>query len=889
VTQKRWRTRTFGISDHLGNLNREPDGLGSHYTGLAGGATGLAGPTEGPGQGGHIVEAENVQWLGDLYDDVDKTRLSGYTVAPRHVPMSSIVEGETGLNPPQDTIGLVWRTSGSASEHWQTVLPDREPLHTAIKFGSVNMLDEAAARTAQNLPAGQEFRVELQLMGAAQSGVNSEQPWLRLRWGGKYCVFLRTGQMPGLNEMRGQTSHGSYASAQMTPLRTMPYMQPFWDYAPIAFDVRYIGGRLVLDGGGGTTIYTNRARNTDPRRYSEADSEGSVAAVAARQGPLQIEGQGVAFTLRVQEVCYADTEYEIGPVDQPDYARSVSGSGYFRRKFYTSQRPQVTAGYAAGYYPHAMSATGVEASPSAIATVEVEENTQAGAQHYRCTLDANVPDDEMVSAAWRDDVRVYSRNAMRGHSSPFVHAVTVRGEPSWRAVTTVDPVDIRPAVLSASETCADPALQAGPTWDLDIDRNILKDVAHPAGGSLGEDWINYVGRYHQIAINVGWMYDDGVLRAYPGPAEAPIVGDGMCRLFGYQMSKAPDAPGYGQRLMKIEARDPIVRLQKPAGIVDQRYAALDFLMGDKLANSNPDRKSAMYGADGVQYIIETALGETFSSNLQVFYPGYVGLWPTDTTPDQWSLMDYRMYTDPPSGSGLIWPPPFDSAALDWIRQLCDIDFSIFFYGPSWLNAKNVAPCYGNYFVYVNGTPTTRIADADYIAGDTNLAAEAASWRQAPEHDFNRMVVWGQAPGGGDLGGIMPALPSFSSEYVIENSPLLEQNASRTWERTKVAKGTHFYLPGVARRVAMLTMWMLWGLETRRVTVKSRGLEWLWWGHKVQVTADGAESDPQMDFRQPDDSLQTFRVMRVRNQYDLQRNNWTSTMNLADQPVMNPYA
>jgi len=882
IPTKRWRARSFGLSDNLANLDKGPEPRGG-YTGFIGTpATGTLSPSVGPGQGGHITETDGLQWF-DLWDEEDKTRLAGYTVQPRAVPLSSVLENETKLNPPTTTVGLVWRASGDFSEYWQTVLPDREPLCTGIKFSSVNMLHRAAASTVENLPEGQEFRVELQLLGVDRSTDWGYQPWLKLTWGLSHGVYFAAGQQAVYGQMPPPTGSGAYTSSDLRPLRTLAMLDGFWGYGVVAFDVRYVGGRLVLQSGENGVVYTNRNRNKNPQKSGEQDREGAVDPIRAVAAPLQVEAVGLAFTVRVQEIAYADAT-----IASPTEANPVPGAvnsnktGYFKRRFYAAQAPGADAkAYVMGYHPAVVAPNGREQSPEKIGVVTIEPGT-AAAHDYRCTLTAKVnARDDLETSAWRNDVLTYKAKAMRGQKSPFVHGVVMKQPPSWETVTTADPVNIRPALLRATESCADPLLQAGPAWEFDIDRNVLQDLAHPSGGTLGEDWDDYVNRYHLIAVNTGWVYDDGSIRAWITPS---LLGTTRCRLFGYQTSIGPAAPGYGKRELKMSARDPVVRLQRPAGMVNARFAALDFLLANKLATSSLSSQSALYGADAVHYMLQTALGEQYADNLQVYYPGYIGSWPPtgSSRPNQWTLLEYRAYTDPPSGSGFIFPPPFGSPTLEWMQKMGEADFAIFFYGPSWTTPGQLAPCYGNYFVYLYGRDTSRITDAEYIAGDPNLAMSTADWRQVAEHDFNVFTVWGQAPGGGDLGGLMPALPQFSAESIIEGSALPEQDVSKTWERTKLLQGTQFWLPGVARIVAFLAREMVRGLQVRRVSLRVRGLEWLWWGDKVQVTASGAQSDPQFAFA-PGGTPQTFRVMRIQNTYDLQGGNWEGVLSLADQP------
>lgn len=890
--QQRWTAKAFGVSDNLANLDRGPEPDGAAYSGMGGASTGDVTPSTGPGQGGHIAEVDGLKWT-EFWDEDDMTRLAGYRVAPRHTPLQSILQDDDKLNPPENGIGLVWVPSGNTTDYWSTVLPDREPLHTGVKFGSVNMGHLAAANTALPLPEDQEFRLELQCLGVARTDVDDLQPWVRITWGNRYALYLVAGQVPALNDVRASGDHGEHTGDNATKLRDVGWASAFWQYSPMAFGVDYIGGRMALAGDAGTTIYTNRKRNTNPRKQREHDKEGSVEHVTAKEAPLQIESRGVAFELRVQETAYADTEFETGEADQPDYARSTTdtNTGLFKRKFFTAQAPGAAgvAGYVRGYFPRKMASTGVEQSPELVASVAVDANTSSGEQYYQCDLEADTPDAELETASWRDDVRCYKGNAMRGHASPFVHGVVVRSGVTWRAQTNLDPVDVRPAVTAASESSADPALQAGPTWDFTLDRNVLHDIDHPVAGTLGDDWDAYVGKYHELHVSTAWIYDDGVQRAYAEAGGTAV--ESIARLWGYTMSVGPEAPGINERYLRMTARDPIVRLQQPAGLIDSKYAALDFLMAHKMATSSPDYKSKLYGADCAQYIISTALDEWAGGVLQVYYPGYTGTWPPPdgTSPNQWTLMDYKLFTDPPSGGGMIWPPPFGQAAHDWIRQLCQADFAVFFIGRSIADPTLLAPCYGNYFSYVNGAITTRIPDARYLTGDENFVASAADYRDVPEEDYNRFVVWGQAPGGGDLGGLMPALPEFSAQYTIEDSDIEEQNARLTWERSKVLKGTHFYLPSVARQVARLDAWLVRSLNVRSTSVKCRGNEWLGWGQKAQLAATGTESDPALDIREPDGSLATFRIMRVRNNWRFGNTaTWETHLSLAPQPVDNPY-
>jgi hypothetical protein len=863
---------SFAISDHLADLLDRAQGSEGGYSGTTG---------PGTGAGNQIIEASNLRWW-HLNDESDKTRLCGYTVDTRYQPLNSIISGDNSINPPTGGVGLVWNVNSAHTDRWQTCLPDYGPACTAIRQTKLDMLEPTAARTRLPLPENQPFRVSLQLLGSAQGDFAGEVPWLRLSWGGGHVLNFDAGRAPEYGFRKGPATSGA-APTGYTARRTVPWAAALWHYSLVEFDVMYMGGRLCFIGADASTIYTDRPRGLDSSS-TKGDREGQVNAVTGRAGPLSIESKGTAYVLRVQEIAHADLT-----IGDDGVGTESNHTGYFRRRYNSGQRPTALTGYASGYNPALKG--GVEQSPDKLATVthETTTGTWRGEGTVRCDIEANVKGTVALQpASWRDDVVEYGDGkAMRGHSSSLVHSLICNAPTRWRTVTSDDPVDIRPALDRAHETCADPNLQKGNQWTLEADRLRLRDIAAPTGGSLGENWQSYVGRNRRIRVEVAWLYDDGVRRAYGTPGGAPA--SSVSRLYGYQTAIGVSMPQVNKRNLTIDARDPLWRLQGKNAIINGEYAALDFLFARKLAAAGSGRKTVLYGADGVQYMLRTLLGDDEADALQVYYPGFAGLWGDGmrVLAGQWGLIEYLTYTNPPSGGGLIFPPPFGQDVLSWAGKIGEYDFAVLFYGPSQSDPTIQAPCYGNYFSYVHGRATTRLPDAVYLTGDEDLAILSAENQQVGEQDCNSWEFWGQVPGQNDLGGLMPALPIFSGIATIQSgSPIEEQNALLTWKRTSVRQGTQFYMPMVARRLAMMAYLLFWGTPARRVGVKCRGNEWLWWGDKVQIATDTAtgESDPQLAYTVPGTEIaQTFRVMRARNDYQLgDKPNWETTLTLADQ-------
>ena len=882
--QVAYRGRACGIADYLPNLDKRP-GTAPGYVYPTAASRGYQ-PLSGPGQGGDIQAVNNLT-LYRLEDNVDKTNLIGYGVSKQIVPLNNVLDQEAKINPPGDITGLIWTPTDCSYDdtknqcgngYWQTCLPDRVPLACALRYSNVDMLTLASAQTALPLPQNQHFRVELQLIGAAKTGQSDYAPFLQLAWGQQFALSLWAGNDAALSQGIPSGGNGA-AQDNYQQLRNLPHLNGFWDYAPVTFDVCYYGGRLVVENDQNTTVYTDRSRNTSPQMYNT--QEGKVNAVTGYEGPLAVTGRGTAFTLRVHEIAYGD--------EGDGTAGPATNQGDFTRQFYSSFRlnPLAITAAAVGYDETLPSAAQRQPLNSGvnIAITAGKDLTN----NYKCTIKSHAPTVATVPVAWRPDgdISQYgSGYAMRGHSTPIYHSVTLSQAPTWQAVTTADPLEMFPAMISLEETCSDPALQAGLTWSGEFNRLILKDLPSPTGvGTVGENWQQYCSANHQCRIMTAWQYDDGHTHAYT--AAGTDVG-AVTRFLGYITSIGPSAPGVNERPMKVRFQDPMYRLMPPAAMIDDQYAALDFLYYQK--QMDPSAADGFWGADGAQYILQTALGSQWANALQVQYPGFaMQAWnnacdpriPSAGSAGQPTLMEYALFADPPSGGGLFWPPPFRQAAADWLHSLAATEFCTFFFAPSVSDPTQIAPTYANYWEYIQGWPTMHIPTADYVDGDVNLLMRSGEWEQLEQEFYNEVQVWGNAPGQAELGGLIPALPQFSAKVPVYNT-IPELSEVYTWKRTKLLYGPQYYLPMVAQNVANFIARLLANVQVRRVKINCRGIECLWWGQKCQLVSTSGETDPQLVFNAPGTSSpQTFRIMRVSNHYT--QSDWKTDLSIADLP------
>jgi len=108
----------------------------------------------------------------------------------------------------------------------------------------------------------------------------------------------------------------------------------------------------------------------------------------------------------------------------------------------------------------------------------------------------------------------------------------------------------------------------------------------------------------------------------------------VAKLDGFISAWNPEASGFGKYAGTIQARDPSILLQSPAGVVDGRFPPLDILLLEKLDEG--DRR--LMGWEGVQKILEVAIGPDWSDALEhSFSAGH------------YDLLKHRILLDPPHG------------------------------------------------------------------------------------------------------------------------------------------------------------------------------------------------------------------------------------------------
>ena len=891
----------FVRSDLLAHLSRGA-GSGPPQVRLAdqhlGGVT-LTTPQQAV-EGGTIEAEDNLLWW-DLNDEVGGTQVSGYTVAPYLVPRSNrmldtlfevvgtldplpldwgVVEGGD-LHKIMREVGETGTLTPLEANYWETCQPDAEPQTEAIAWRGTDRQEQYAAETTLPLPAGQSWALRLWWLGTAPIFRDAEPATIETP-AGNVTVDLSDEVVPFVDVIWGGGTWAVHFALYEAPVLCR-WLNGEWrrvrvfddfdgdlfsDHAPMWLRVFLIAGRLVVqvETAGGHT-----AQIVHTETAPDAFGQPQVAPVRVGPGPMRLHGRGVAFSAQLHEYRFGrwvpEEVSEWGLVTPAHF----DGEGSFKRTYWCNRSVDETAlsatafGHYAGGEPTPTPGLS-EGNAAGVGTVVDEAvyetvghaSRRSGRRRYTCTLEAHNP--ELTREMLEEDGHP---EAMAGARTPFVYAVAVRVGSS-RVSTSTDPVDLRPAITAATEDLADPALSAGPSWQLEINRSLLSECIHQGTGNpVGASWSDYVDKYHRIDIDLSWQNADGTLHAGAPPwggTPAPYVR----RLIGFIMGRSASTSRFGDYSGTITCRDFSVLLQAPAGIIDSRYAPLDLLLHEKLRGGAGRR---LMGWEAVQEIIARAISPEVAATLV-----------HEFADDHYDLLTHRMLLDPPAG-GFLFPPPFGSDARQWIEQFARRDLAVHFWAAEHGSSTNVVPYYSNYYEHLAGAPEVDVYDA-VVAGATDNLLTGADWSHDAAQDYNRVLVQGSPPGQAGMGGLMPALPSMSAEARIESgSPISSQNIDQTWERTKLLSGNEYWLGNTGRVVAMNLLRLVRGVDMRGITLVVRGNPYLWWGWKVIPHMDAAASDPHglsLDG-------QRTRVVRITNSIDFERGRFETRLRVPPEP------
>lgn len=364
-----------------------------------------------------------------------------------------------------------------------------------------------------------------------------------------------------------------------------------------------------------------------------------------------------------------------------------------------------------------------------------------------------------------------------GIDSPLVAKATVRYPLTWGATESsppyladgVSPLDIRAAVLGADVTLALPPLAAGSMATIAIDRNLLE--------SQCPTWASYIEDFSPVQILARWLYDDG------------SYGDWATLFFGYLHRPEKSLESWHDGAMKLVCLDEVIRLKRPAAILDHRVPPLDIKFAEIAATATPTPGTTtynvrMFGGQAAMFLLEHFIGTAYADNIngngdynRYFPSGHSAL--IDNTTDHCGYLTIAATlgvstTLPPLTRG-AWrfPVRHGSDAYSWLADIATEEKAIFFF------ERGVF--YWGRLTEILRTRTPRtIPDKVYVNGDLSRVASYFSTSFKPERAINAVTIVGKEAQG--LEGFLPSLRIGHAELGSSDA----NRAALTWERTHYA-------------------------------------------------------------------------------------------------------
>ena len=813
---RRSRRRAWSLWDSVGRLVNKAQATNAAVQGNFGSAFTENSPWLD--SGANISSVSRLYYWRIADDTIGKDPLEGFTVEPIYAYRNCRFTPQTDEDPDGDAQfpSLVWvrkkpamtdRTSGN---RWIVVVPDAEPSIQHIKKVGTPAGEDFLATTYTPLEKNQSWQLVVRRFGAPRG--NDSPVRLRIRWGGDAWSLLFTDNSdPEFCKNRTDIPSVNPYKQQWKTLRKFAKSgrDSFRSGDDLIIFVYHLAGciHIALQGSAGTTCVTY---TESEKTFTNPPIE-TPRVVNSPAGKMSISGIGCDVSVGFRKISFCEN----------DDSGGVSGfTGSFDRVF----TPLLLDGIddtrwihrAIGYVP--------ENTGTTVVVTQV-----GGVWKYTCTIQSD----------------------KHGRQSPFITAVGVTFQ-HFTQVATMDPIDIAPAVKTIHESIAEPGIMAGGEWNVHVYRKILSDIS--------AQWPNYVGFLNPVKINVGWSYEDG---------GNVVHGNKTCRVDGFIKTPQLKTPGYGDWQGDLDVVDQIGRLKAPAAIVDQRFMPLAVLhaaiamqppqitRSQRTPTASPNAPmfgTQLMGWEGVKYILDTAIGTEHGNLLQVYLPSTH--WPII----QWKVFDPGSNSTGIGNDWLYGLPPYGQDAFSWIMKLAEGDFAVFFY-------IGGVPIYGNYYEIVAASPTHAVYDAEYLGAgddDVNYILSGMESKHIYEKTFNRFLVSAKLPEGN-----IP-LPFKTNPVLVEER--IEDDIKTTFERTLFVESTSIFTTRSAQGIASGLRRQWEGADVRRRPLAiGRGIENLWWGHKIVPHASGILSDPDHDV-----TGKTLRVVRLDSDIDREKATYKQT-------------
>ena len=341
------------------------------------------------------------------------------------------------------------------------------------------------------------------------------------------------------------------------------------------------------------------------------------------------------------------------------------------------------------------------------------------------------------------------------------------------------------------------------TCEITFDTYELDKLAAAAGAS----WQSGLAAYAPASFVTGRDMDDGM---------GGYTAEEGTRLVGYFEKPELSAGGFNDNKITLTLSDASILLHEPAGFIDPSFQALDFLI-----LGNP---AAVYGWQGVQYILGKVINQKVANALVVYLP-------PDWYPLATLLVTGVGTGQVPSGNTPLFLPPYNGYADEWLKEIQLFDFAALYWAGQ-------VPIYGQFDQIIAGLPVHDAYTAQESSGLPSalpLTQTQVTWIVAKAEsnfdtskDFNHFVLMGRPPGSDDASTQL-GVP------IVTASATDGLRVSQSWRRTKLFQGTMFFDPLTAGRLVQKAKTLTGGAKAaERYTATSPFVHpILFWGHKLR--------------------------------------------------------
>lgn len=723
--------------------------------------------------------------------------VGGFLLKPREIPVNAVIGTDYDIDLPDDLELMVCEAKGGS---WSERVPDSRPRRSGIYLQTQLPNEAASAQTAEWAPnEGQAYRI--QWIGVAEEHT-TDAGFRLIMPGGRYSLLWRESRAKRDAKPEacrwgyGVDGNGAVVLGWQTWHRLI-------DAAPVSFTgtskvtSQIIGGRWVF--------------SIDGKFWHLADSDsatelgnGEVRKTEWPAGVVKFNAFGVMPHIEIARLSYLKDDTQ-----DPEGGPQRHGS-LIREQGDVPPRSS---------YSHIGASLRGYKAPGTEMQLDVTADPAERRISYAVTL-------------WADP---------DGITTPLATSAGVQF-PAEFVQDDVDPIDLRPYITDWSFESAEPGVIGACDFSCTINRTRLTNKV--------ASWETKVQQFSPVTVELGWRYRDG-------NTGVESDGDLEMLLSGYILNPDRDLKDYLGFGMPLVCRDEILRVQEPAGFVDERFAPLDALLDE-------GNGADVYGGDCIKHLLRLQFGDEFANgingtgNARAFFPE--SHYPLLSRGNSQYFVDNK----PLDSSGFALAPPFGDSLSSWFQTLAGYDYAVLYWGKSPLNPTG-PPCliYGRTrqitaaWQTVQGDEPVQLPDAIYgdgQVGHNGRLVGGASVQFRSEKAYNDFVAWSSGEQGNSLKPLAPGLDATMGRALL---PFTDANAADySWRRTLLVREEYLEKqPGIAQNLAARVEAEFEGVDVFTATLMlPRGDETLHWGRTVRPRL---ESDPTGKL-----NGQILRVIRV---------------------------